>query len=308
MPLPSFIVLGAGKSGTTSLRNYLKQHPDIFMAPRGEPSFFAHEGQTLDFKGPGDDEWNFVTDIETYTALFAGAEAYRAAGEVSPRYLYYERASERIKHYVPEARLVAVLRHPVDRAYSHFLMNRDRHCEPESDFRAALSKEQERTQLGWSWDWSYVGAGLYYKQLQRYYRLFPREQIKVFLYEDYKSRPEPFFRGLFRFLGVDPSFFPNTDVKHRSAASPRSGSVHTLLHASYPLKTITKRLLSDAARQKIKTTVASWNAVRPDPVAPALKQELFVQHFADDCRRLASLIDRDLSHWTGATRHAGSTP
>lgn len=306
MPLPTFIILGAGKSGTTSLRSYLKQHPDIFMAPRGEPSFFAHEGQQPAFAGPGDDRWRFVTDIRAYTALFAGAESYRAAGEVSPRYLFYEQACERIKYYVPEARLVAILRHPVDRAYSHFLMNRNRDCEPEPDFRTAIAREDDRMRRGWSWDWSYVGAGRYYEQLLRYYQRFPEEQIKIFLYEDLKYYPEDFFRELFAFLGVDPSFRPETARKHRSSASPRIDSVHALLHEPSLLKAITKRLLPPAIRQKIKWTVSSWNAVRPDPVSPSLKQELFMQYFADDCLRLERLIDKDLSHWTGAVRHASS--
>lgn len=307
MTLPTFIVLGAGKSGTTSLRSYLKQHPEVFMAPRGEPSFFAHEGQTTPFTGPGDDAWSFVTDFNAYARLFEGAEGYRAVGEVSPRYLYYAQAAARMRHYVPEARLVAVLRHPVDRAYSHFLMNRSRQCEPVADFQLALAKEAERLRAGWSWDWSYVGAGLYYEQLRRYYDLFPREQIKVMPYDLLRGDPPAFFRTLFAFLGVDPNFEPDTSTQHRSAATPRSRLVHTMLRGPTSLKRVAKRVLPGDVRQRVKTTIRTWNAVRPDPVPPPLRQALFDRYFADDCRRLAALIDHDLTHWATTERHAAST-
>ena len=304
MPLPTFLVLGAGKAGTTSLRSYLQQHPEIFMCARGEPSFFAHEGQVLDFKGPGDDQWRFVTDLDSYTRLFDGAAGYRAVGEVSPRYLFYERAGERIEHHVPTARLIAILRHPVDRAYSHFLMNRERGCEPEADLQGAISREAERMRMGWSWDWSYVEAGRYGKLLERYYRRFPGEQIKVFLYEELQDQPGAFFQSLFEFLGVNPSFRPNTDVKHRLASSPRSASVETLLRTPNPLKVFTKQVLPHELRGRLKAQISAWNTLRPEPLSPSLRQALFEQHFADDCLRLEALIDRDLSAWMGAARHA----
>lgn len=296
-PAPDFLVIGAAKSGTTSLRRYLRQHPQIFMAPRGEPSFFAHEGQRLDFRGPRDDQWSFVTDWPTYRDLFAGAPASAVRGEVSPRYLYFEQTVDRIKRHVPGAKLIAILRHPVDRAYSHFLMNRGRDAEPEPDFERALTLEQQRRALGWGWDWSYVGAGLYHRQLLRYVEAFPREQLKIVLYDDWRSGDRDLIGELFAFLDVDSAFRPDMDARARTAALPRSRTLHELLAERSALKRTLRRLIPARAVARWKQTVMSWNSVPPPPLGDLDRQRLFARYFADDAERLAQLIGRDLSAW-----------
>src|SRR5262245_16590302 len=106
--LPNFLLIGAEKSGTTSIHNHLRAHPEVFMARVKEPLFFAFEGQPLNFRGPGDEEFNRrpVTALDDYQALFAGAERYRAVGESSATYLYYTQTPERAAHYVPKAKLI----------------------------------------------------------------------------------------------------------------------------------------------------------------------------------------------------------
>lgn len=303
MPLPNFLVIGAAKSGTTSLHRYLREHPEIYVPARREPSFFAHEGEELHFKGPGDDEWSFVTDVESYQRLFEGAEGYTAVGELSPRYLYFRRSSERIQRYIPDARLVVILRHPVDRAYSHFLMNRDRLCEPEPDFATALGLGSKRAQRGWGWDWQYVEAGLYHKQLKRYYSVFDVNKIRVFLYEEYKSNPNTFFSELFAFLGVDASFRPDTSVRHRQAAIPRIPVLRALLDRpnvikSWAIQVFPYSLVKDMYSH-VKRSVREWNRVTPDPLSPMIRDELFDRFFEADCTKLEALIGRDLSEWRG---------
>jgi len=96
--LPNFFVIGAGKSGTTSLWRYLEQHPEVYMSPIKEPKFFAFEGGVPDFRGPKT-PWA-VTDLEAYRALFAGVSEEKALGEASAYYLYTEEAPERIRHHV----------------------------------------------------------------------------------------------------------------------------------------------------------------------------------------------------------------
>ena len=303
MPLPTFVVIGAAKSGTTSLHRYLRSHPEIFVTEHREPSFFAHEGQQLDFRGPGDDEWSFVTDINAYLHLFDGAEGYRVVGEVSPRYLYFERACERIKHYVPEAQVIAVLRHPVERAYSHFLMNRDRQCEPEANFRRAIEREKERADLGWGWDWRYVEAGLYHKQLERYFQLFGKEKMKIFLYEEYSSNSGAFFTELFDFLGVDSSFRPDTTVRYRTAGLTRSYAFQAFIDRPGGVKSLAKRIMPTALTKGVKARIASWNKARPDPLTETVRQEVFEHYFEDDCKKLEGLIGKDLSQWTQGVSH-----
>lgn len=296
--LPNYLVIGAAKAGTTSLRTHLDQHPEVFVTARGEPSFFAHEGETLAFSGPGDDDWAhaFVGDLETYESLFAGAGDCKAIGEVSPRYLYFEQAAARIARHVPEVRLVAILRHPVDRAYSHFLMNRGRDCEPAGDLPEAMRREAEREAKGWGWDWRYVGAGLYHHQLERYYARFARERIKVFLYEDLEDE-RVFFRELFAFLGVHPDFQPDTSVRRRQASLPASYALQRLVREPSGAKSLIKQILPATVRAKAKAWANSWNATVPERLAPEVRHDLFVRYFAEDCRLLERLIGRSLAQW-----------
>ncbi|TCJ15544.1 sulfotransferase, partial [Rubrobacter taiwanensis] len=184
MTLPDFLVIGAGKAGTTSLYYYLRQHPQVYMSPTKETNFFALEGQRVAFRGPGVEErinaWT-ITELSEYERQFAGVRGERAVGEVCPLYLYSERAAERIKRHVPEVRLIAVLRDPAERAYSSFLMLRRSGREPLEDFAAALEAEDRRVAGGWEYAWHYRRAGYYHEQLSRYYALFDPAQIRVYL-------------------------------------------------------------------------------------------------------------------------------
>jgi hypothetical protein len=124
MTMPNFLIIGAAKSGTTSLHHYLKQHPQVYMSQIKEPSFFAFEGTKPAIPGPWK-RWaahNFITDIQAYRSLFQGVSDEVAIGEASTIYLVHPTAPQRIRHYVPDAKLIAILRDPAERAYSNYRM------------------------------------------------------------------------------------------------------------------------------------------------------------------------------------------
>jgi hypothetical protein len=187
MTLPNFLVIGAGKSGTTSLYRYLAQHSDVFMSPVKETNWFAYEGQGDSLRYP-------IRTRDAYERLFEGVAAERAVGEASPQYLKSTVAAERIAAALPGVRLVALLRHPVDRAYSSYLHS----------LRDALERRgvEEALQPGSR----YVELGLYHPQLSRYFERFDRSRIKVILYDDLAADPAAVMRDLYAFLGVDESF------------------------------------------------------------------------------------------------------
>lgn len=217
MIMPNFLIIGAAKAGTSSLYEYLKQHPQIWMSPVKETNFFAFEGETLDFRGPGDQDWisSFsITKIEDYLNLFQGAENKIAIGEASPLYLYSPKAPERIRHYIPETKLIAILRNPVERAYSQFLMFLRDGREPLYDFAEAIEQEETRILNNWEWAWQYIRVGFYSVQLQRYFDTFDRSQIRVYLFDDFKTSPNSILQDIFQFLGVDNSFIPDMSIKH----------------------------------------------------------------------------------------------
>ncbi|ETW93779.1 MAG: hypothetical protein ETSY1_37760 [Candidatus Entotheonella factor] len=124
MTLPNFLVIGAGGSGTTAIYEYLRQHPQIYLTPQKETNFFGYEGQTLTFCGPGDHELvneSSITHLDAYQAQFDGITGEIAIGEVCPLYIFSASAPDCIRHYVPDVKLIAMLRHPADRAYTNYL-------------------------------------------------------------------------------------------------------------------------------------------------------------------------------------------
>jgi hypothetical protein len=306
MTMPNFLIIGAGKSGTTSLYHYLKQHPEIYMSPVKEPKFFAVEGKTLDFRGPNDDAHmnrKSITDIDTYRALFSGVTNEKAIGEASPLYLYSPEAPGRIRHYIPQARLIAILRNPVERAFSSYL-----HCirdrgEPLQDFAQALQEEETRIANGWGPIWHYKNAGFYSPQLERYFDTFRREQIKVFLYEDLKGDPAGVLQSIYRFLEVGHTRLPDISLKNNISGVPRSRLVHELLNKPNPIKSAFRPLLPAKLRKRLNLNLTGRNLVRPQ-LSPEVRGQL-IDLYSEDILKVQELIDRDLSRWLEGHENLG---
>lgn len=292
MTMPNFLVIGAQKAGTTALYEYLRQHPQIYMSPVKEPHFFTYEGEKLDSRGLGRSSNLPVTNIEAYRKLFQGASSEIATGEVSPSYLYSLKAPERIRHYIPEAKLIAVLRNPVDRAYSNFLhLTRDGR-EPLIDFAQALREEKARILNNWGFNWHYQQKGFYYAQLKRYFDIFEQQQIRVYLYEDLNNNPASVLKDIFQFLGVDEAFVLDTSVRHNVSGIPKNKVLHALLVNLKPITTALKPLLPAGLRQYIRNQVLD----KPSPLPPEVRRQL-LEVYRPDILQLQGLIQRDLSKW-----------
>ena len=181
MTMPNFIIIGSGKCGTTSLYHYLNQHPDIFMSPMKETNFFSFEEKQLDFRGIGDYELtsSSVTKLKDYEDLFKSVTNEHAIGEASPVYIYDENTPTRIKNYIPNAKIIAILRDPSDRAFSNYMSRFAKGFEPITDFSTALAMEDKRKKDNWSFMFHYRSQGFYYSMLKRYYDLFDADQIKI---------------------------------------------------------------------------------------------------------------------------------
>lgn len=309
MNMPNFIVIGAIKSGTTALYHYLKQHPQIYMSLTKETNFFALESEKPDFYWPGVQERishdsikiiqayrnSMVSDIETYRAQFLEVSNELAVGEASPSYLYSPKAAERIQQFIPNAKLIVILRNPVDRAYSNFL-----HCirdglEPFTDFAQALEEEKIRIQNNWWWGFYYLSLGLYYIQLKRYFEIFDKSQIKVYLYEDLDTNPIGLLHDTFRFLSVDHTFVPNLSTRYNATGIPKNKALHDLLTRSNSVKHGIKQFIPTKLYQQIRDNLMSQNLVKPQ-LAADLRRKL-LEVYREDIFKLQHLIQRDLSGW-----------
>lgn len=292
MTLPNFLVIGAQKSGTTALYNYLRQHPQVYMSPEKEPHFFTYEGGTPVFTGLGRGWVNPITNIEEYKKLFQGVSQETAIGEVSPSYLYFEKARERIKYHIPGAKIIAVLRDPADRAYSNFLHSVRTGREPLEDFDRALDEEEARICDNWGPLWHYRRKGFYYEQLKGYYEAFGRDRIKVYLYEDLSADPVAVSQDIFRFLGVDDAFVPDTSGRYNVSGVPRNEALNVAFKKLNRITPVVRRYIPSKLGRYIKSKVL----VRP-PQLPSESRRRLVADYREDILELQDLIGRDLSEW-----------
>ena len=293
---PTFLIIGAGKSGTTSLYRYLVEHPEVFMSPKKEPNFFAFEGKQLDFRGPGDDaaKNTSVTTKEEYLELFSGVRKEKAIGEASPVYIYNDTAAERIHHYLPDVKLVAILRQPVDRAYSAFMMMIRADRESYSDFRKVIQDQGRRQKESWG-SATLLEEGFYFKSLSRYYKLFDKSQIKIFLFEDIVNDVSNAYSDLCKFIGVNPQLGPESFHKYNISGIPRSRWLHNWTSKAGGVKELGKLILSKTTRSVIKEKTYKSNLIKV-PIDKKLREELTTT-YEEDILNLQTLIGRDLTHW-----------
>ncbi|MGH2796046.1 MAG: sulfotransferase [Actinomycetota bacterium] len=274
--LPSFLIVGAAKSGTSSLWHYLREHPDVYVPPRKEINFF-------------DDHNAFAQGVEWYSGLFTDAGDRKAVGEATPSYLTVPEAAERMASLVPDARLVAILRNPVDRAYSHYLHARYYGLERVT-FPEAVERERTAPE-GAAWPY-YLLSGRYLIHLERLVEHFPREQLLVLLLDDLEQDPAGTFRTLCRHLHIDESVLPKivgeVTNRYRESRFPRTFG---LILKPAVWKRIPQRYRPKVAR------VFTREGREPEPIDERTRDEL-TRYFAEDNRRLGEWLGRDLSIWS----------
>jgi Sulfotransferase family len=221
--LPDFLCIGAMRAGTTSLWKAFQAHPDLYLPETKELHFFD------------DRDGTFGLGIGWYARHFAGAPAGALAGEVSPSYLYLPGTAERIRSALPDVRLVAILRDPVARAWSHYWFN-VRNGRERLSFEDAIDQEPERTSTGPLWDawYSYLARGRYVDQLRRYEAVFTREQICVVFLEELRSDAAPVLDSVFEHVGAARigSSLPLDEVQSNRGSFPRSRRLHVLTMAA----------------------------------------------------------------------------
>ena len=298
---PDFVVIGAQRCGTTALYAALRQQPDLYMAAVKEPRFFAFSDQPPTFNGPGAERFRQETVAEwrAYQALFAGAALGQRCGEASPVYLSaYQPAqtAAAMRRLAPELRLVAILRQPADRAYSAFWHQRRLGSEPLADFRQALAAERSRLAAGWAPGFGYAANGRYAANLQPYCQQFPPEQIKVYLYDDWRQQPQTVLQDLAAFLQVRLTATSTIAAASNRSLAPRSRVLAHWLEQPQPGKQRLAHLLPLGLRRWARHWLHRWNGTLPPPLAEDLRAQLTAA-FHDDIMSLENLIQRDLSAW-----------
>lgn len=310
MASPNFFIIGAAKAGTTSLYNYLRKHPDIYLSPVKEPNYFSTDIQPEKFSNTykkntfldvesyfrreklHDLQLTFIRKPEHYQKLFKDVTGEKAIGEASTSYLYSKIAAKNIKSYNPEAKIIAVLRNPVERAISHYHMAL-RYGHTNLHLRKAIEKDMNQETKGWGISELFIELGMYYEQLKRYYNLYPAQNIQVLLFEELTAHPDETLAKCHRFLNVIPRPI-EAFQQHNKAQTPRFKNLNKIITDS-GIKNILKNCMPETFLEKIKATFFTQKT--PIDEISNADIEFLNEIYKKDIKATAALINKDLSHW-----------
>jgi hypothetical protein len=266
------------------------------MSPVKEPMYFSEMDRTPDPSRPDSKMYiHAVRDLTSYRGLFADGRTAVARGEASVSYLADPDAPRRIHELIPDAKLIAILRHPAERTFSEYAFSRACAIERLPTVAEAVTAELELRPDGLAWR-HFVEWSRYARHLNRYLAYFPRSRVRVFLYDDLAADPATLVRDLYEFLEVDASYRPESfDVFNAARPVPRHPGIARVLTESSRAKSALKHVMPAGIRRGLKRTVLQRDAVEPE--FPGEVRRQLVEMFADDVRALECLIDRDLSGW-----------
>lgn len=298
MRLPNFFIVGAAKAGTSSLYEYLSQHPEVYFPDIKEPSFFAFAGEEVSFSGPGDELFskNVTARWDEYKNLYTEVQGERAIGDASVVYLYSEDAPGLIAEKIPNAKVIIILRNPVDRAFSSYCHLRRDGRENIESFSDAIQLEDVRKAENWQHLWHYSGMSLYAQAIDRYLKAFDGN-VLILKYEDFYESPTLMMKKICTFLGVDQDFDFDFSRKHNISRLPRSALLHKLFKSDYWIKRLTKKFIPKSIRNFIRTLVMSRNLSVKKPELDSETRLYLLDYFRDDIRRTQEITGIDLSAW-----------
>jgi Sulfotransferase domain len=306
--LPDFFIAGVPKAGTTALHTALARHPELYMSAVKEPKFFLTDGPPLAAGGPGDAKTyrEHIWRRSDYEALFEHAPAGALRGESTPFYLYDRPALRRIKDLIPAARLVVVLRDPIERAHSNWTHLWSAGLEPAPDLLSACDLEPRRIASGWADFWHYTALGRYGEQLQHLYTLFPPGQVLVFRYRTLVEDPVHALDQVCEFLGVRTGLLgelprenvtahPDATIRHRAmSVAARAGSA-----VSSALPGQLGSALTDLMERTLQRDASPRQPLTWD------QRKALIWRFEPDIRLLELLTGEDFSDWLAPRGDSG---
>ncbi len=308
MALPDFLVAGVPKAGTTALHAALARHPGLYMSPVKEPKFFLTDGPPPARGGPGDalTYREHIWQRDRYEALFDAAPPGTLRGESTPLYLYDRAAMGRIQALIPAARLIVVVRDPVERAHSNWTHLWSAGLEPVGDFVRACAEEERRIAAGWASFWHYTGLGKYGSQLEYAFSLFPRDQVLVLRYRLLVDSPAATLDQICAFLGVQAGIL--TEIPRENVtAHPERTLAHRTLSLGMRGSDALGRLLPGSVATRATHRLERWlqrGRRERQPLSWEQRQALLPK-FEDDIKLLENLLGENFGDWLAPRERSG---
>ncbi len=295
MQLPNFFIVGAAKAGTTSLWRYLLQHPEIYMPSDimfKEPAFFSN------IKGGN--------NLDQYKSLFSGVRNERMIGEASTAYLTSPESPARIVTMIPDAKIIIMLRNPIDRAHSLYNWMACNGYEPIESFEEALKIEQSdrygntnflKFNPEYYYNYLYFYSGLYSQQIKRYLDLFNKKQIHFIIFENFKSDINNAIQEVYKFLNVDDTFLPEIKV-HNKGSAPYSTQLQFFIRQELHKHLRPPHTHPHPLQNRVIEKLMSLNTRQEEPVPmKAQTRRLLCQQYYQDVLLTSDMLDIDLSNW-----------
>ena len=307
MAKPNFFIVGAPKCGTTSLHEYLQRHPDVFMPFFKEPHFFGSDLEGSRFR-------QFRNKPERYLKLFRDARDEKRIGESSPWYLASQRAADEICAYDPAAKIIIMLRNPIDMMYSMWSQFRYSGNEQIAEFEEALAAEADRRAGRRIRRAAHCITGLYYRhmalfaeQVPRYFERFGRENVQVIIFDDFRSDTPAAYRAVLNFLDLAPQDKMTFDVRNPNKEVRLEWLQKLIVDSGFSLMLLKDRLTYLATTHSLVPYSYRTRAVegmiavytkyeKRSPLTAALRKQL-AGDLKGEIDALSALLDRDLSHW-----------
>lgn len=282
---PNFFIVGAAKAGTTSLYRFLAQHPQVFMSGIKEPHFFSAVSPRKEQK----DIVKTVSDERCYRRLFEGSAGYIAVGESSPSYLSELGTAERINRIIPDAKAIILLRDPIARAHSHYLMDVRTGIQRQS-FWDAIQSDYAKSEKGWGVSHMYVELGMYHLQVKHYLDVFGRKRVLILTSEELSLRTCDALCRVAMFLGIDPAQFKEVDVTypHNQFAAPSSKFALSVLRSQW-VKLTVRLVTSVKFRQHLRDRFLLAKTAKPE--IDAQTKEFLRSIYEPELEKLEALLE-----------------
>lgn len=282
-----FIIVGAAKSGTTTLHDLLRQHPEVFLPKKKELHFF-------------DNEINFEKGIETYLKNFEKTNKL-ICGEITPSYMFFDKVPKRLSIFLgKDLKLIFILRNPVDRAISHYNFNKSRGFEDLS-FEDAIEIESKRINVSEKYKrrYSYMSRGLYFSQINNFLKYYKKENIHVIIFEDFLKDKINEMNNLFSFLNINPISL-NFDYKSNYTSRPKSIMLNKFIFKESLFKKVLRIFIGNDLRKTLRDLLKKTNAGKPFKNKKMSLQEkklLSSKYFDEDVNNLEKYLGYDIKSW-----------
>ena len=297
--LPNFLIVGAAKSGTSSLHNYLNQHPQVFMPSYNKERMKVKEPRFLIKDLVQHRLHNGIWTFEEYQSLFTDVKDEKAIGESTVLYLYYyKHAIKNIIHYLGEdVKIIIMLRNPADRAYSAF-QHVSRGFKENNSFERSLEietgrmeKEENLTPMV-----MYKEMGMYYEMVKAYMESF--KNVHIIFYEDFRDKIESEMNKTYNFLGISNNIEIDFITKHNVGGKRwKDEKMKHVFMKDNPIKSILKSVLPKKIRKGMRNKLVKASTNKVEPMKLETRKGLN-DYFRQDVKKLSELLNKDLQHWT----------